>query len=69
MAKDYMNKINDIANQSSITDADKAKIRMMSTIVIDSYVKLAPSVITDEELVRDAASYHKNFEQLLEKVN
>lgn len=69
MAKDYMNKINEIANHSSITDADKAKIRMMSTIVIDSYVKLAPSVITDEDLVRDAASYHKNFEQLLEKVN
>jgi len=40
----------------------------MSKIVIDSYVKLAPSVITDEDLVKDAASYHKNFEQLLEKV-
>ena len=69
MAKEYMSKINEIANSGSITDADKAKIRMMSKIVIDSYVKLAPSVITDEDLVKDAASYHKNFEQLLEKVN
>jgi len=68
MAKEYMNKINEIANQDSITDADKAKIKIMSKIVIDSYVKLAPSVITDEDLVKDAASYHKNFEQLLEKV-
>ena len=68
MAKEYMVKINEIAKHDSITDADKAKMRLMSEIVIDSYVKLAPSVITDTELVKDAASHHKNFEQLLEKV-
>lgn len=69
MAKEYMFKINEIAKHDSITDADKAKIRLMSEIVIDSYVKLAPSVITDTDLVKDAASHNKNFEQLLEKVN
>lgn len=69
MAKEYMSKINEIAKHESITDADKAKIRVMSSIVIDSYVKLAPSVVTDTELVKEAATYHKNFEQLLEKVN
>ncbi len=69
MAKEYMRKINEIAKHESITDADKAKIKIMSEIVIDSYVKLAPSVITDKDLVKDAASHHKNFEQLLEKVN
>lgn len=69
MAKEYMVKINEIAKHESITDADKAKIKIMSEIVIDSYVKLAPSVITDKELVKEAASYNKNFEQLLEKVN
>ena len=69
MAKEYMVKINEIAKHESITDADKAKIRIMSEIVIDSYIKLAPSVITDTELVKEAASYNKNFEQLLEKVN
>ncbi len=69
MAKGYMVKINEIAKHESVTDADKAKIRLMCQIVIDSYVKLAPSVITDTELVKEAASYNKNFEQLLEKVN
>ena len=69
MAKEYMLKINEIAKHESITDADKAKIKIMSEIVIDSYIKLAPSVITDTELVKEAASYNKNFEQLLEKVN
>ena len=69
MAKGYMEKINEIAKHEIITDADKAKIRIMSEIVIDSYVKLAPSVNIDTELVSEAASYNKNFEQLLDKVN
>jgi tetratricopeptide (TPR) repeat protein len=68
-AKEYLREINAIASKSTISDADRAKIKMMSEIMVDSYVKLAPSVITDEELVKEAASYYKNFEQLLEKVN
>ena len=68
-AKEYMRRINDIAAKQSISDADRAKIKMMSEIMTDSYVKLAPSVITDRALVQEAAAYHKNFEQLLEKVN
>jgi len=68
-AKEYMTQINDMATHDIISDADKAKIRLMSQIMVDSFVKLAPSIITDEELVETAASYHKSFEQLLEKVN
>jgi hypothetical protein len=36
--------------------------------MLGSYIKLAPSVITDEELVQEAAAYHAKFEKLLEKV-
>lgn len=68
-AKDYMAQINAIASQDSISDAQRAKIKTMSQIVVDSYVKLAPSVITDSDLVKEAALYHSNFEKLLEKVN
>ena len=68
-AKEYLREINAIAAKQSISDADRAKIKMMSEIMVDSYVKLAPSVITDEALVKEAAAYYKNFEQLLEKVN
>ena len=67
-AKDYMTQINKIAMNESISDAQRAKIKLMSEIMVDSYVKLAPSVITDNKLVKEAASYHSNFEQLLEKV-
>ena len=65
----YMKSIDEIATHESISDADKAKIRLMCNIMIDAYVKLAPSVITDQELVQKAAKYHDGFEKLLEKVS
>lgn len=68
-AKNYMKVIDEIAFHESISDADKAKIKMICNIMISAYIKLAPSVITDEELVKEAARYYDKFEQLLEKIN
>ncbi len=68
-AKKYMPEINKIATHDVISDADKAKIRMMCSIMISTYIKLAPSVVTDSDLVDDAARYYNDFEKLLEKVN
>ncbi|WP_415397596.1 hypothetical protein [Sulfurimonas sp. CS5] len=68
-AKKYMYDINKIATHDVISGADKAKIRTICNIMISAYVKLAPSVVTDRELVDDAARYNNDFEKLLEKVN
>jgi tetratricopeptide (TPR) repeat protein len=68
-AKQYMQEINKIAEKETISDADRARIKLMSEIMVDSYKKLAPSVITNTELVREAAKYYSDFEKLLEKVN
>ena len=68
-AKKYMQDINEIATHDVISVADKAKIKTMCNIMISSYVKLAPSVITDKDLVNDSARYYADFEKLLEKVN
>jgi len=68
-AKQYMAEINKIADKDTISDADRAKMKMMSEIMIDSYKKLAPSVITDNKLVREAAKYYSDFEKILETVN
>ena len=68
-AKKYMAQINEIAQNEYITDAQRAKIRLMCQIMVDSYVKLAPSVITDKELVAKSREYNLKFEKLLEKVN
>ena len=67
-AKEFLKQINEIANKESISIADRARMKVMSEIMIDSYVKLAPSIITDKELVQDAKKYRDNFERLLEKV-
>ncbi len=68
-AKKYMQEINAIAEHDVISDADKAKIRLICDIMISAYKKLAPSVVTDEQLVKDAAKYYDGFEKLLEKVS
>jgi len=68
-AKKYMHDINSIAGHETISDADKAKIRTICNIMISAYIKLAPSVVTDNYLVESAAKYNSDFEKLLEKVN
>ncbi|DAB30390.1 MAG TPA: hypothetical protein CFH84_04115 [Sulfurimonas sp. UBA12504] len=68
MGEKYMAAINIIATHENISDADTAKIRTMCEIMVAEYIKLAPSVITDENLVQEASEYHHKFEKLLEKV-
>jgi len=67
--KKYMKRINDIATNDTISDSDKARMKLICEIMISSYVKLAPSVITDKELTDNAAKYYDIFEKLLEKIN
>lgn len=69
MGKKYMLDIDKIAHSDKIEDSDKAKIRLICEIMKSDYIKLAPSVITDKELVEEAAKYHSYFEKLFEKVN
>ena len=68
-SKKYMDQINEIVNKETIEEGDKARIRLICEIMKSSYIKLAPSVITDKELVQNAAYYNAGFEQLLEKVD
>ena len=67
-AKRYKKELDEIAAKEEISKADRAKIRLMCEIMLGSYKKLAPSIVTDKELVDSAAKYHSEFERLLEKV-
>ena len=67
-AKTFLAEINTMAEQERLSDGDRAKIKIMSEIMVDSFVKLAPSIITDKKLVARAAKYHDDFEKLLAKV-
>jgi len=69
MGEKYIKEIDEIATHEFISDADKAKIRIICEIMIGSYIKLAPSVITDKELIKQSEHYYQKFEKLLEKVN
>jgi hypothetical protein len=68
-AKIYMLDIDKIALHKDISESDKAKIRLICEIMVGLYIKLAPSIITDENLVKQSADYYHKFEKLLEKVN
>jgi len=68
-AKKYMAQINEIATHEAISDQDKAKIRLMCEIMVSAYIKLAPSVVTDSDLIEETKAYYEKFETLLEKVN
>lgn len=67
-AKKYMREIDALAHQDTLSDGDKAKMRLMSEIIVDGYVKLSPSVVTDKALVHEAAYYHNEFVKLHEKL-
>ncbi len=67
-AKKYMADIDEIAAHEDISESDKAKIRLICEIMNGLYVKLAPSVVTDKELVKQSAEYNSKFKKLLEKV-
>ena len=67
-AQDYMKRISTMARGDEISEADRAKIRTMCVIMIDEYVKIAPSVVIDEELVTETENYYEKFLKLHEKV-
>ncbi|WP_345980333.1 hypothetical protein [Sulfurimonas sp. HSL3-2] len=68
-ARQYMKDIDKLAHQDTLTSGDKAKMKLMAEVVIDGYIKLSPSVVTDKKLVQEAAYYHNEFVKLHEKIS
>lgn len=70
-AKQYMKAISAIAqddNSTGITQEERAKMKLMSEIMIEQYIKIAPSVITDQALVDEARHYYDEFKALHENL-
>ena len=68
-AKIYLDMLDHMADQDSLSSADRARIRTVCEIMISTYRKLSPSVITDKSLVDEAKELNVKFERLLEKAN
>ena len=73
-AKRYMRDITKMAESKTISDADKAKMRLMCEVMMDSFVKIDPikrdgrAVLLDKALVNEAKEYHRQFVELHEKL-
>ena len=68
-ARRYIMEIEKLVKKGDIDEAKRAKIRTIADIMIKAYDKLAPSVVVDKELIKEAKEYHEKFEQLLQKAH
>ena len=62
--RQYLRKITDISSKDSIDDADKARIKLICEVMIDSYKSLASSKLTSQELKDEAYEMMNRFERL-----
>jgi len=60
----YLKRIEAIANNSTIKDADKIRIKMMCEVMIERYSSLSPSKLIDERLVNRAKEVYEKFDKL-----
>ena len=73
-AKKYSAEIAQIADAETITDADKAKMKLMCEVMMESFVKISPikrdgrSIVLDKALLDEAKYYHQQFVELHEKL-
>ncbi len=68
-AKKYIRKIEQMLQEGEVDDKKRAKIRTIASIMVESYKKLAPSVVVDKTLIKEAKSYYEQFSRLLEKAH
>ena len=68
-AKKYIRQIEQMLQDGEVDDKKRAKIRTIASIMVESYKKLAPSVVVDKTLIKEAKSYYEQFSRLLEKAH
>lgn len=68
-AKKYIELIESMTEDGDIDKQERAKIRVIAKIMLDSYKKLAPSVVVDENLINQAKQYYDKFSKLYQKAH
>lgn len=63
-AKRYTMKIKEMADDGNLSAENRAKIRMMSKVMVDSYNRISPTVVTDEKLIEESKKYYQGFKNL-----
>jgi len=67
-AKEYLQKIEQIAAKEKISKADRIRMKFMCDVMIEKYPYLVATVLTDEELKKQAEQFYLQFKQLHEKI-
>jgi len=67
-SKRYMDEIAKIASNDGVSDAQRVKVKMICEIMIASHVKIAPTVLTDHDLVKEAQEYRDKFQKLHDEI-
>jgi len=67
-AKKYLAKIENITKKTDFTYKDKVKIKMMCEVMIGRYVKLNPTVLTEEALYASCTKNYHNFKKIYEEL-
>jgi len=63
-AKRYTKQIKQMVEDGNLSTENRAKIRMMSKVMIDSYINIAPTVMTDQALLDESQKYYEGFKNL-----
>lgn len=67
-SKKYMAQIAQIASSNGVSDAQRAKVKMICEIMIESYVKVTATVLTDKALIKEAQEYRDKFQKLHDEI-
>ena len=67
-AKRYIKEIEKMV-QEELDGAKRAKIRTIAAIMVEGYDKLAPSVVVDKALIKEAKYYYERFQKILQKAH
>jgi len=63
-AKRYTKQIKQMVEDGNLSRENRAKIRMISKVMIDSYNNIAPTVVTDKALIDESKKYYEGFKNL-----
>jgi len=63
-SKKYMSEIAQIASGDGVSRGDRAKVKMICEIMIETHMKIAATVLTDKNLVKEAKEYNDKFKKL-----
>ncbi len=67
-AEQYLSIIRSYADQEKITLPEQMRIKMMCDIMIEKHEKMQPTILIDEELVKESQKYYEQFVKLHERI-